>query len=150
MSLTMFILNVKINYGIKDFPTAYMWVKHRYNSVHVILICSSQTVAACDQCHHGSGPVAGDPGKVCAGGSSTKRGQGERRQTLEPTTFPSGPRHLRVDLQAHGVWTHSHIKQIKHSRWTHTPCCLFRSIQGLSCGVRRAKTLWHVLIEITV
>lgn len=86
---------------------------------HVILIYSWQTLAACDQCHHGSGPAAGHPGEVCAGGSAAERGQGEGRQTLDVTTFPPGPRHLRVDLQAHGVWTHSHqankMQQMAHT-----------------------------------
>lgn len=120
-----------------DFKNTYVW-KMSTPQVHVILICSRQTVAACDQCHQGSGPAACHPGKVCAGGSSAERGQGERRQTLEPTTFPSGPCHLRVDLQAHGVWTHSHTKQKEKCTGEGTCCYLFsldfiQVWKGLSC-----------------
>lgn len=67
-----------------------------------------QTLAACDQSHHGSGPAAGHSGEVCVGGSSADRSQRERRQTLDLTPFPPGPRHLWVDVQAHGVRTRSH------------------------------------------
>lgn len=74
----------------------------------LMLMCSWQTVAACDQCHQRSGPAASHSGEVCAGRGSAERGQGERRQSLDPKTFPSRPRHIWVDLQAHRVWNESH------------------------------------------
>lgn len=60
-------------------------------------------MAACDQRHQGAGPDESHSGEVCAGRSSEERSQRERRETLDPETVPSRPRHVRVELQAHRV-----------------------------------------------
>lgn len=79
-------------------------------------MCWWQIVAARDQRHQGSGPDASHSGEVCAGRSSEERSQRERRQTLDPQTLPSRPRHVRVELQAHRVRTHCHTGPWRQQR----------------------------------
>lgn len=67
-----------------------------------------QAVAARYQRHPGSGPSEGNSGEVCPWGGSAERSQRERRESLDPKTFPAGSRHLRVDLHPPRVCpTHS-------------------------------------------